>query len=371
MYLEAKISSILYSPKVVVVPFFYFDDDGITKYITNKFKNSTIVSLDWEQILYPINKNIKRPTGGRAIKEVIRVSWSNQRTLELLENGASDNMIWELGNPLFSNEPQKSTRKKVKKIVFIENYNWANKNIKGLKKIATNYSYPLQDLVKETNILRQCRLDTCLSLIKLAYDNQDKLITFRPRPNTQFHEWNKFFKTIVGEIPENFKIDQSGNLTETILANDVCLTNLSTGILEAAHHEKEVALIRNAEYPTNLVYEWEKFIEIIYDYQRLNDLVNIGHESYKNLKIEIDSKYKKELDFFVSISRKLEDLTTGLDNNKIFANVCTNLFRYILIRTLRNKIIQKYVRFRNNIKYDTSTHSRDIYFFILPNKKNK
>jgi hypothetical protein len=366
LYLESKICEALYNPAVVIVPFYYYDQDGISKFIAAKFKNCIIISLDWEQILYPINTIIKRPRGENAINEIIRISWSNQRTLELVKNKVPKSIIWETGHPLFNKYRMPAPETKKQKILFIENYTWTKKSLRALKKIAVTYKLSLNDLVNDVNVIRRCRVNTGLMLIRLAIENPDIVLTFRPRPNSLDSEWKIFFKAITGEIPNNFVIDQDNNLTNTIIANDICLTNLSTGIMEAAFYKKEIALLRSGDYPASLVYEWEKCVSIKYNYEALNRFIKSNSDSYKQLESHIHDQYLKEMNFYEILTEKLNAIIDRDRNNQKIKNKTNTKFKSILIMFYRLRIVQKYIRYRYQINYDSKSHSKDSTYFILP-----
>lgn len=73
LYLELYSYTRLFNPKVIVVPFFYSEQDPISGYLLKKFPNSFFVSLDFEQISYPLNAKRKKIVGKIAKKIFIEL----------------------------------------------------------------------------------------------------------------------------------------------------------------------------------------------------------------------------------------------------------------------------------------------------------
>lgn len=368
LYLELYSYTRLFNPKVIVVPFFYSEQDPISGYLLKKFPNSFFVSLDFEQISYPLNAKRKKIVGKIAKKNIYRTAWSQEREIDLQRQGVPKNKILNVVNPKLSESVSNSkisqSNLKISNILFIENYQFAFYSENKMQKVAKIAGLSEESIKSIKKIQQTCLKNNLFLLNKFANENPNIKVSFRVRPNLTTDLFNSVLMTLAAKKPDNFLFVKEGHLGEDIEKADLCLTNFSTGIIESIFNSKKSAILRTIPYPKLLNYEWDE--EVI----KISDLENVLNTSLQNQIIKNNHKFKANLiKKFLKGRNNLEDEILKLcPERRVEKEIDISKLKFIYIKLIfilklhhsYSSITRKF----NNIPYSKITHSKDQKVFL-------
>lgn len=304
-YLHIKKSLNEFNPKLVIHPFFYFNDSVTANYV-QRWPNATHFNLAWEQIFYQGNKDVKAPHDDFSKKKVIHHAWGQFFKKFLMTYEVPQEHIFVNGNPSYQLylEPYKNyfkTREQLAaryhinpthKWIFIpENYRWAFITDKDIAWRATkggnlNEMHEMKEFCQKS-------LTTLLKWCATATKNQNISIIFRPKPANKLSAMREYYQKAVGDIkPDNLQFIKNETVREWILASDVIISSFSTTLIESAIANKPIFMVEPLPLIKAFSNDWYKYINKIGDEKKFLDACN---STKKNNNDDLKVWAKKEM----------------------------------------------------------------------------
>ncbi len=264
------------SPKVVITPFFYEENEPAARDYTRAWPKATWLNLAWEQILYGSQQTLKRPRDRFTRERVHHIAWSDWYGDYLRTHGVHESQIHICGHPLFdlytdSLRDYYPDRKMLARhhgldtdkrwILFPENFRWAFMTNARLR-VLTQQGVSEGVLRAQRDYCEETLTITARWLAALARTGEVEII-LRPRPAVSSCGLESFIASGIGEIPKGLHILKDHSVREWVLASDIVISSNSTSLVEAAIAGKPVYRAESSPPPPSLRYSWAEKIPLI------------------------------------------------------------------------------------------------------------
>ncbi|OQA51823.1 MAG: hypothetical protein BWY43_00801 [candidate division WS2 bacterium ADurb.Bin280] len=233
------------NPRLILFPYFYTIDNIVLRRIAERFPDSVYLNFNYEQFFSRLLSKYKAPKGDYVLNKVYHLSWSKDFSRFLSDNGVKRDHIFEVGSlPLtLMRTPYSNifkTRNELAKeynldsekkwIFFPENYAWAFLTIgEIMARVRLGYS-PYFAIYNKLFYVKSYRR----VLLWLKSLNPDEFeIILRPRPAISSDEHAVFIKKTLKHLPQSLHIIREEDMRAWILSNDVIISSISTGLLDA------------------------------------------------------------------------------------------------------------------------------------------
>jgi len=231
------------------------------------------MNMNWEQLLFPVNLEYKKPQDDFVQKQVKHLAWNHHFKDYLQKYDVDSNNIEILGNPandiiyrllekhnewrdLLSEEFSLDQRKKW--LFLPMNYAWAfssDKMIEG----KIQKGYPVDKAWKHRDYARQC-LAAFVHFVDALSAMKEYEIIIRPHPSISEKDYMNVFMRELGYLPEGVLLNKSHSIREWIIASDIIGSSWSTSVWDAYNIGKEVFLFTPYERPHWLDVWWNSQI---------------------------------------------------------------------------------------------------------------
>lgn len=263
-------------PKVVFLPYCY--QERSHKWYFLRWPKAIYLNLTYEQFFYPGNNIAKTPKGSFAINKVLHHSWSKTYAEKLKTIGVPPDQIKINGNPFYQlyQKPYRDyfpTRLELADInnldvgkrwvFFPENYNWAFYGQDMLQQMVRDGQSP--DQVREMREFATKSFETAMHWCRDLVDDPSIEFILRPRPSTAGNEFIGRVRQLLGKVPLNFHMNQSGTVREWILASQAVISSYSTSLIEASLANKTIYMVEPFPLLDNLKVDWHRFAPVLRD----------------------------------------------------------------------------------------------------------
>lgn len=270
---------IKYWPKVVVVPFFFADNnDIIYQEFKNQYGDVALLNLHHEQLYNEMTKSHFMPKN-EITKNAYHLAWGENFSNDLIETGVNPNHITICGNPRTDN-------------YFRCSNDWIKKKY-GIEKdiifIPTSFSWAF---VEEDYFIKNAKLDPkefkkkkdltihtakifLHSIRRLARKFKDKIFIVRPHPFEKIDTYQKFMYDLDGiAVEDNIKIVRDGNIYDWIKASSVVIGWMTTVSVEASIFQKKNIIYTPIPLDDNTKTDFmKKHNHIVTEYDELESLI--------------------------------------------------------------------------------------------------
>jgi len=330
----------LYKAKVFVFPYLINKNDWPVSIVYKMYgDNIKYINMNWEQLLFPINIEYKKPQDSFVKSIVSHISWSEDFKQYLINYGVEKNHISVTGNPanevlykLLNN--QKTLRKTLstkfnldenKKWLFLPmNYAWAFSSDDLIKAKIKN-GYPTDKAWKHREYARKC-LEKFIYFVDDISKKYNYEIIIRPHPSITEDDYKKVFNQYLGYVPKNIILNKSYSIREWIISSDIIGSSWSTSVWDAYNIGKSVFLFTPYKRPEWLEVWWNSEVVNIDKFDE-SQLSNKMFDNNLQLNI-IDNiaKYLLEIENNISIPQKKEQIIFDIKSNvKIFKSLLLNM----------------------------------------------
>lgn len=270
-------------PSVVVIPYGFELNQWPINYLVRHFPSAQFFSLNWEQLLTPINQNYKKPRDAFFRERVKHITWSEDFKSFLTENGALEENISVTGNvhyELLAEDCQNKQQvkddlsvrfqlDKTKTWVFLPmNYAWAfisDNEIRG--KIRKGYDSENAWIYKDYAL-------RCLSLFlgflaSLSNKYSDYQFIVRPHPSISCEQYYKKAAEQGIQFGDNIFFSKEFTIREWIVASDIVGSSWSSSVWDAVNSGKKGFLFTPLNKPDWHTVWWEQYV---INYQSIEDV---------------------------------------------------------------------------------------------------
>lgn len=341
LHFNRYVTNVRFKPRIVVLPFINSKDDFTLQKIRDVYGEDVMaLNLHHEQLYNESTKKFMLPKDSYS-RETYHLAWTESFSLDLIEAGAKTEKIKVLNNPRFdsfwldSGEKFPLIESYEEVIFFPTTFAWAfvsEDYFLSLGHISKDRFYRMKEITDKT-------AQTYFNDIrKLAELFPRKLFLVRPHPYediSYFH--NKFLEySGLNILPENIKIERSGNVYDWIKVASVVVGWCTTTNMEAAMCKKCSVVYHPTHYPTDMDLSFFKDFDIVRKYEMLADIVSGLNR--KLLPDETLLKFSKLYGFPLSpvcpnIARWIEDILSthkNLDGSFSGKNYVINIVYSIL-----------------------------------------
>jgi surface carbohydrate biosynthesis protein len=263
-------------PKVVFLPFCY--QERSNKWFFLRWPKAIYFNLTYEQFFYPGNSIAKTPRGSFAINKVLHHSWSKMYANKLKAIGVPADHIYLNGNPFYQlyQKPYREffpTRAELAEknrldpgkrwVFFPENYNWAFYGEDMLQQMVRDGQSP--DQVREMREFATKSFEAAMRWCRDLVEDPSIELILRPRPSTAGNEFVERVRMLLGKVPPNFHMNQSGTVREWILASQAVISSYSTCLIEASLANKTIYMVEPFPLLDNLKVDWHRYAPVLRD----------------------------------------------------------------------------------------------------------
>lgn len=275
----------IYRASIYIFPYLIEKKDWPVQAVFERYKESVLyVNLNWEQLLFPVNIEYKKPKD-TFVKDTVRhIAWSDEFKQYLHDNDVRlENITVSKGNPantllLEESVQGKKWRKKLAELYFLSekkkwlflpmNYAWAFSSDEVIRvKIAKGY--PEDKAWKHREYAQKCLKAFVVSIDRLA-EEQDYIIIIRPHPSITEEDYINVFKEHAGGVHPSITISKAYSIREWIIASDIIGSSWSTSVWDAFNIGKPVFLYTPYKRPEWLEVWWNEKVKNIQDFNNLN-----------------------------------------------------------------------------------------------------
>ncbi|AOW76476.1 hypothetical protein A3Q34_06150 [Colwellia sp. PAMC 20917] len=237
-----------YNPKCIVFPYSIDDKTWPVSFFRNKkWRESQLVSLNWEQLLSNANKEFKKPKSD-VIKSFFKhLAWDESFKDFLCSSGVRPTNVEVIGNPLHellfhetlnSSDLTASLKKEfaiphqADIYFFPMNYGWAFSSDKTIKaKIKMGYDENIAWQYRDYS--KRCLNKFVKFITKAAIVNTTDYFIIRPHPSISIEQYELIFKQLKLDIPKNILITKSYSIKEWISVAKLIGSSWSTSVWDS------------------------------------------------------------------------------------------------------------------------------------------
>jgi len=269
LFLMSKIN-----PSVVVIPYGFELNQWPVNHIVREFPNAQFFSLNWEQLLTPINQNYKKPRDVFFKERVKHITWSEDFKSFLIENGVLGQNIAITGNVHYellaedvknkeSIKSELAGRFKLdmnKTWIFLPmNYAWAfisDNEIRG--KINKGYDSKNAWIYKDYASKCLSLFLDFLTLLSIKYSDYQFIV--RPHPSISCGQYHQKAAEQGIQFGKNIFFSKELTIREWIVASDVVGSSWSSSVWDAVNSGKKGFLFTPLHKPDWHTVWWEKYV---------------------------------------------------------------------------------------------------------------
>ena len=258
------------SPKILLTPFFRSLNSMIFPFVY-KWNQARIINLSYEQVFRSHQIKFREPKGSFVKNEVLHVSWGEDFSKFLLQNGVSVENIVLNGNLQYQ-----LYKYPYRNVSYDRNFLSSKYNISSTKKwilFTENYgaifggdksvTHPLmEDRItseKVKTFVNKSFVKTMQWIDQISRIN-DLEIIIRPRPRTNKENLINYYKKINGTINSNIHFIKEDQARDWILSSDIIVSNYSTTLIESALADKKTFMFEPFLFPKYMVSEWYLYV---------------------------------------------------------------------------------------------------------------
>jgi len=271
------------APSVVVIPYGFELHQWPINYLVKNFPNSQFFSLNWEQLLTPINQFYKKPRDAFFRERVKHIAWSEDFKFFLTENGTLEDNISVTGNVHYellaedcaekeqvkSYLAQRFNLDENKSWVFLPmNYSWAfisDNEIKG--KIRKGYDSKNAWIYRD--YASKCLSSFLYFLTSLSSKYSDYQFIVRPHPSISCEQYYRKAANKNLQFDENVFFSKDLTIREWIVAADIVGSSWSSSVWDAVNSGKKGFLFTPFDKPEWHTVWWEQYVT---NYQGVEDV---------------------------------------------------------------------------------------------------
>lgn len=271
----------LYKAKTFVFPYLINQNDWPVSFVYKMYGDSVeYINMNWEQLLFPVNIEYKKPQDDFVKKKVKHISWDEHFKNYLINNGVSNENIKVTGNPanevLYNLLDKKDEwRLKLSKELDLDtnrkwlflpmNYAWAFSSDKLIQS-KINKGYPEDKAWMHREYSQKC-LNQFIYFIEKISKEYDYEIIIRPHPSITEDDYKKVFDKTIGYIPKSIYLSKAHSIREWIVSSDIVGSSWSTSVWDAYNVGKPVFLFTPFKRPEWLDVWWNDEVVNLDDYK--------------------------------------------------------------------------------------------------------
>ncbi|MDA9032441.1 hypothetical protein N9H75_04290 [Amylibacter sp.] len=348
----------------LVIPYGFEKYQWPINYLFKMFPNVSFYSLNWEQLLTPINQEYKKPRDSFFKEEVIHIAWSEEFKTFLLESGVKEKNVFVTGNVHYELLAEECSNNHIikkqlsnlfgidgdRKWVFLPmNYAWAfisDSEIRG--KIRKGYNSINAWIYKD--YAKKCILSFLNFLNNLSLKYDDHIFVVRPHPSISCEQYIQIAKKKNIKFNHNVFFSKDLTIREWIIASEIVGSSWSSSVWDAVNVGKKGFLYTPYKKPDWHNVWWEKYIVNFKDFADVDfDLLKI--ETTKETKLDEESASLKIATVLLARNKKdFSTLNTNIDKFSIYdlfifkLKVVRTYLRYICMIYLRGTFIKNGLR---------------------------
>lgn len=261
-------------PSVVVIPYGFDLNQWPINYIVREFPNAQFFSLNWEQLLTPINQYYKKPRDAFFRERVKHIAWNEDFKSFLVENGVLEKNIAITGNvhyELLAEDAKNKNHVKVelaerfkldakKTWVFLPmNYAWAfisDTEIRG----KINKGYDSKNAWIYKDYASKCLALFLDFLTLLSSKHVDYQFIVRPHPSISCGQYYRKAAEKGIEFGKNIVFSKELTIREWIVASEIVGSSWSSSVWDAVNSGKKGFLFTPLDKPEWHTVWWEKYL---------------------------------------------------------------------------------------------------------------
>ena len=240
-----------YSPKVICMPYLKSRKSTVARVFAARDRNTIFLNLNYEQLFWKMTEEFKRPRDKFAKDEVYHFAWGNNFKKYLERKGVPESQIFIVGKPEIQFLKEKKEREKdlkgrlAKERNLDVNKKWCFLPLNDGSAFRTDQM--IDTLVKKSHAIKGHLFDTrriakeqITNLLKFITELDDSELKqkiefiYRPHPGVTEAQILSIISELGKEKPAWLHIDRSYSVKEWLCCSDVCITNWSTVIVDAA-----------------------------------------------------------------------------------------------------------------------------------------
>lgn len=310
LFLMSKIQ-----PKVVVIPYGFELQQWPINYLVKQFPSAQFFSLNWEQLLTPINQHYKKPRDAFFRERVKHIAWSERFKSFLTQNGVLEENVAVTGNVHYELLVEDCKNKEVlknnlagrfrlndeKTWVFLPmNYAWAfisDNEIRG--KISKGYDPKNAWVYKD--YASKCLLLFLDFLASLSNRFPNLQFIVRPHPSISCEQYYKKAAEQGIQFGENILLTKEFTIREWIVASDIVGSSWSSSVWDAVNSGKKGFLFTPLEKPDWHTVWWEQYV---INYKGIEE-VDFNALEYGAVRYEDSHSLRASENIFVYLSQVL------------------------------------------------------------------
>lgn len=306
-----------YFPKCVVFPYAISDQTWpVRNFVSNRWRNVSFVSLNWEQLLGEANKKFKMPKSEVVKKRFSHLAWDSTFQDFLVSSGVDKERIKVIGNPLhelLAKELLSPTDevgrlacefrlKQFKRVNFYPmNYGWAFLSDRHVsKKIYMGYSDSIAWDYRDYSM--RC-LDSFLAyIISAAKHFQNELFIVRPHPSVSEKQYFERLHRLGFSLPDNIEITKKYSVKEWVSVADEIGSSWSTVVWDSISVGKNGYLFTPSPRPRWMNTWWNDKVANI---AGLSDYISWREQVEKSTKVVEESNTLERIAYWLIESLEL------------------------------------------------------------------
>jgi hypothetical protein len=308
---------LIYKPRVVASYFIQSEKTFPVAFIRKIFPKSRFISMNWEQLLSPVNLIYKKVSDDFSKKQVSHLSWSNNYKEYLIDAGVSEHNIHVTGCLPLS-EPMvreygentsaligKYNLHKYEKIIFFPlNLAWALLSSRELS-FRMRRGYDSEVLEEHYSLANDTKKIILKWISKASKNNPNYIFIVRPHPNistTQCHNEFAFDQ----ELRENVVITKEFSAYDWLFVSNKNYSNWSTVIHDSIVMGHHGCLLKPLPRPKWLNVLWNDRVENISNYEEFEQSLHLANSShlksdFPNISVPSQEIEALSLSFFNSV----------------------------------------------------------------------
>ena len=326
-----------YQPKIVVLPYAISSENWPIRLIRKLYgDNVIVVNLSWEQMLFGVMEEYKKPVGQYIKENIYHIAWHEDFKSYLEYNGVLSNNILICGNPKSEdlNDRLITKEKNVKlleylqkekyenNVFFVMNFSWAwhtDKEVQG----KINQGFP-EDKAWEYRQFAQKNRQAFLAMItELANRKPRTQFIIRPHPSISVQNYQDSFRDEGLQIPDNVLINQEFSAYDWLTECDFAGSSWSTVCVDAAYANIPSFFYAPFERPKWMDPWWINIIPNLSTIDQIIDFINkTTHTAIQkpieaeklNFSQNLSSNLKK---IYQSVSLETKCTKKGIPDNRV------------------------------------------------------
>ncbi|WP_201523463.1 glycosyltransferase family protein [Aliarcobacter butzleri] len=360
----------LYRPKLVVSFYISSVNHHPIPIIKMLYPDVKYLSMNWEQLLSPINLEFKKPRD-KFTKEIIyHIAWDKNYFNYLVENNVKIENVNVTGNisllllkqtidkekeRYYDELDKKYSLSKYKRIIFFPmNLAWAFFNEKDLSS-RVQLGYDINTL-NEHHELAKMYLKKLLNWVSLSsHILNDYLFVIRPHPYITEDDYIEAFKSFNLNINKNVVISKEYTIKEWLAVSDKIYSNWSTVVYDANLMGLDSSLLSPFPRPKWLNVNWNDQVLNIKDYKKF--IEDLKRNNIKESNNSCEDFYKIDENIAIYIDTILNSSNSN-KNNKI--EIDFKLLIKVFIKNTLKSLSSKYFNY-----YKINKRERMDYFDVI------